>query len=113
MDPCAANDLSNHTVYINHLLRASVDFVGKVVSLFFNMLSRFVIAFLPRSKRLLILWLQSPSAMILEPKIIKSVTVSIVSPSIHYKSFLFCSLWELYLFVLVDPLEMDFVPYKH
>ena len=51
--------------------------------------------------------------MILEPKIIKSVTVSIVSPSIHYKNFLFCSLRELYLFILVDPLEMDFVPYKH
>ena len=57
MDPCAANDLSNHTVYINHLLRASVDFVGKVMSLLFNMLSRFVITFLPRSKCLLILWL--------------------------------------------------------
>ena len=57
MDPCAANDLSNHTVYINHLLRASVDFVGKVMSLLFNMLPRFVIAFLPRSKCLLILWL--------------------------------------------------------
>ena len=50
-------------------------FVGKVMSLFFNMLSRFVIAFLPRSKRLLISWLQSPSAVILELKKIKSVTV--------------------------------------
>ena len=57
-------------------------FVRKVMSLLFNMLSRLVIAFLPRSKRLLILWLQSPSAVILEPKKIKSVTVSIVSPSI-------------------------------
>ena len=57
-------------------------FVGKVMSLLFNMLSRLVIAFLPRSKRLLISWLQSPSAVILEPKKIKSVTVSIVSPSI-------------------------------
>ena len=56
-------------------------FVGKVMSLIFNMLSRLVIAFLPRSKRLLILWLQSPSAVILEPKKINSVTVSIVSPS--------------------------------
>ena len=54
-------------------------FVGKVMSLLFNMLSRVVIAFLPRSKRLLISWLQSPSAVILEPKKIKSVTVSIVS----------------------------------
>ena len=53
--------------------------VGKVMSLLFNMLSMLVIAFLPRSKRLLISWLQSPSAVILEPKKIKSVTVSIVS----------------------------------
>ena len=50
-----------------------------------NMLSRLVITFLPRSKRLLISWLQSPSAVILEPKKIKSVTVSIVSPSICYE----------------------------
>ena len=57
-------------------------FVGKVVSLLFNMLSRLVIAFLPRSKHLLISWLQSPSAVILEPPKIKSLTVSIVSPSI-------------------------------
>ena len=57
-------------------------FVGKVMSLLFNMLSRFVIAFPPRSKHLLISWLQSPSAVILEPKNIKSVTVSIVSPSV-------------------------------
>ena len=54
-------------------------FVGKVMSLLFNMLSRFVIAFLPRGKLLLTSWLQSPSAVILEPKKIKSVTVSIVS----------------------------------
>ena len=54
-------------------------FAGKVMSLLFNTLSRFVIAFLPRSKRLLISWLQSPSAVILEPKKIKSVAVSIVS----------------------------------
>ena len=59
--------------------------VGKVMSLLFNMLSRFVITFLPRSKRLLISWLQSPSAEILEPKKIKSVTVSLVSPSICYE----------------------------
>ena len=51
-------------------------FVGKVMSLLLNMLSRLVIAFLPRSKHLLISWLQSPSAVILEPKKIKSVTVS-------------------------------------
>ena len=54
-------------------------FVGKVMSLLFNMLSRLVITFLPRSKHLLILWLQSPSAVILEPKKIKSATVSTVS----------------------------------
>ena len=60
-------------------------FVGKVMSLLFNMLSRLVIAFLPRSKRLLISWLQSPSAVILEPRKIKSATVSTVSPSICYK----------------------------
>ena len=57
-------------------------FVGKIIFLLFNMLSRLVITFLPRSKRLLISWLQSPSAVILEPKKIKSVTISIVSPSI-------------------------------
>ena len=51
-------------------------FVAKVMSLLFNIVSRFVIAFLPRSKRLLISWLQSPSAVILEPKKIKSTTVS-------------------------------------
>ena len=55
--------------------------VGKVMSLLFNMLSRLVIAFLPKSKRLLISWLQSPSAVILEPQKIKSDTVSTVSPS--------------------------------
>ena len=58
--------------------------VGKVMSLFFNTPSRFVIAFLPRSKRLLISWLQSPSAVILEPRKIKSATVSTVSPSISH-----------------------------
>ena len=57
-------------------------FVGQVMSLLFNMLPRFVIAFLPRSKCLLISWPQSPPMVILEPKKIKSVTVSIVSPSI-------------------------------
>ena len=60
-------------------------FVGKEMSLLFNMLSRLVITFLPRSKRLLISWLQSPSAVILEPKKRKSVTVSIVSPSIYHE----------------------------
>ena len=60
-------------------------FVGKVMSLLLNMLSRLVITFLPRSKRLLISWLQSPSAVILEPKIIKSDAVSTVSPSISHE----------------------------
>ena len=60
-------------------------FVGKVMSLLFNTLSRFVIAFLPRSKCLLISWLQSLSSVILEPNKIKSVTVSIFSPSICHK----------------------------
>ena len=59
-------------------------FVGKVMSPLFNMLPRLVIAFLPKSKRPLISWLQSPSAVILEPKKIKSVTASIVSPFICY-----------------------------
>ena len=60
-------------------------FVGKVMSLLFNMLSGLAITFLPRSKRLLISWLQSPSAVILEPKKIKSVTVSIVSPPVYHE----------------------------
>ena len=71
---------SIHDYWENH----SFDrwtFVGKVMSLLFNMLSRLVIAFLPRSKRLLISWLHSPSAVILEPKKIKFVTVSTVFPS--------------------------------
>ena len=60
-------------------------FVGKVMSLLLNMLSRLVITFLPRSNRLLISWLQSPSAVILETPKIKSVTVSTVSPSIYHE----------------------------
>ena len=60
-------------------------FVGKVISLLFNTLSRLVITFLPRNKRLLISWLQSPSPVILEPPKIKSATVSLVSPSIFHE----------------------------
>ena len=60
-------------------------FVGKAMSLVFNMLDRLVIVFLPRSKCLLISWLQLPSAVILEPKKIKSLTVFIVSPSICHE----------------------------
>ena len=62
-----------------------LNFVGKVMFLLLNMLSSLVITFLPRSKRLLISWLQSPSAMILETKKIKSDTVSTVSPSISHE----------------------------
>ena len=62
-----------------------MDLFGKVMSLLFNMLSRLLIVFLSRSKHLLISWLQSPSAVILETKKIKSVTVSIVSPSICHE----------------------------
>ena len=62
-----------------------LHFVGKVMSLLFNIPSRLLITFLPMSKHLLISWLQSPSAVILEPKKIKSITVSIVSPSICHE----------------------------
>ena len=60
-------------------------YVGKIMSLLFNILSRLAITFLPRSKRLLISWLQSPPAVILEPQNIKSDTVSTVSPSISHE----------------------------
>ena len=77
----------------------SWTFVGKVMSLLFNTLSSLVITFLPRSKHLLISWLQSPSAVILEPRKIKSATVSTVSPSICHEVmgpdamiFVFCML---------------------
>ena len=63
-------------------------FADKVMSLLFNMLSRLVITFLPRSKHLLISWLQSPSAVILEPRKIKSATVSTVSPSVYHEVML-------------------------
>ena len=73
-------------------------FVGKVMSLLFNMLSRLVITFLPRSKRLFIPWLQSPSAVILEPQKIKSDTVSTVSPSIR------CRYNNYYVFLMDCPI---------
>ena len=69
-------------------------FVGKVLSLLFNRLSSLVIAFLPRSKSLLISWLQSPSAVIFEPKKIKSLTVSIVFPSICHEVALDAMKWN-------------------
>ena len=75
--------LSHPYMTIGKAIALSIQtFVDKVMSLLFNMPSRFVITFLPQSKYLLISWLQSPSAVILEPKKIKSVTVSIVSPSL-------------------------------
>ena len=73
-----------HDYWKNHGL-TRWTFVGKAMFLLFNWLSRWVIAFLPRSKCLLISWLQSPSAVILEPRRIKSLTISIVSPSICYE----------------------------
>ena len=74
----------SHPHMKNHALTIQT-FVSKLTSLLFNMLSGFVIAFLPRSKCLLISWLQSPSAAILEPKQIKSLTFHIVSPTICYE----------------------------
>ena len=62
-----------------------MDICSKVMSLLFKTMSRLVIAFLPRSKQLLISWLQSPSTVILKPKTIKSVTVYIVSPSVCHE----------------------------
>ena len=76
--------ISVHGYWKNHSVDYT-DFASKVMSLLFNMLSMFVIAFLPKSKCLLISWLQSPSAVILEPKKIKSVTVSIFYPSICHE----------------------------
>ena len=73
---------SIHDYWKNH----TFDLLDKMMSLLFNMLSRFIIVFLPRSKRLLILWLWSPCTVILEPKKIKSVTVSTVSPSVSHFS---------------------------
>ena len=92
-------------------------FVAKVMSLLFNMLSRLVITVLPRSKHLLISWLQSPSAVILEPRKIKSVTVSIVSPSIchemmgcHDLSFLNVVLSQLFNSLLSSSSKGSEVP---
>ena len=75
---------SIHDYWKNHRFDRQT-FVGQVISLLFNMLSRLVITFLPRSKHLLISWLESPSAVILEPPKIKSDTVSTVYPSISHE----------------------------
>ena len=69
------------------------NFVGKVMSLLLNMLSRLVITFLPKSKRLLISWLQSPSAVILETHKIKSATVSTIFPSIFHEVIVCHAMW--------------------
>ena len=74
-----------HTTAGKNILLTRQTFVAKVMSLLFKMLSRLVIAFLPKNKCLLISWLQSHSAVILEPKKMKSVTASIVSPSICHE----------------------------
>ena len=81
---CSPTLTSIHDHWKNHSLDRQT-FVDKVMSLLFNMLSRLLITFLPRSKRLLISWLQSPPAVILEPPKIKSDTVSTVSPSISHE----------------------------
>ena len=74
-----------HTTTGKTIALTRQNFVGKVISLFFNTLSRLVLTFLPGSKYLLISWLQSPSAVILEPRKIKSATISTVSPSISHE----------------------------
>ena len=76
---------SIHDDWKNHIALTRRTFVGKVMSPLFNMLSRFVMAFCPKSKLLLISWLQSPSPVIWEPRKIKSATVSIASPSICHE----------------------------
>ena len=81
---CGPNLTSIHDYQKNPIFDYT-DIFGKTMSLLFNMLSKFVTAFLPKSKPLLISGLLSPSAVILEPKKVKSVTVSIVSPSIYHE----------------------------
>ena len=83
-------------------------FVGKVMSLLFNILCRSLIAFLPRSKHLLISWLQSPSAVILEPKKIKSVTVSIISPSICHEVMGLDAMILVFFFFNLSFLNVEF-----
>ena len=83
-----------HDYWKNIVLTMQI-IVGKVISLLFNTLSRFAIAFLPRSKCLLVLWLQTPSTVILEPKKIKSVTVSIFSPEVLGPDAMILVFWML------------------
>ena len=82
---CLESNSHIHTWPLEIITLTRRTFVDKVMSLLFNMLSRLVITFLPKSMRLLISWLQSPSAVILEPRKIKSATVSTVFPSICHK----------------------------
>ena len=82
---CYSPTLTSICDYEKNIVLMRWTFVGKVMSLLFNMLSRLVIIFLPRSKCLLISWLKSPSAVILEPPKMKSLTVSTVSPSICHE----------------------------
>ena len=100
-------------VQLSHPYMSRQTFVGKVMSVLFNMLSRFVIAFLPGSKCLLISRLQSLSAVILEPKKIKSVTVSIVSPSICHEVMgldaVVLVFWILYLKPAVPLCSFTFI----
>ena len=85
------------------------------MSLLFNMLPRFVVPFFPRSKCLLISWLQSPSAVILEPKKVKSVTVSIVSPSICHEvmGLNFCEIYHIYFEGLSQWYNSEEFAYKY
>ena len=84
--PSLWSNSHNHTWLLEKTIALTMQsFVGKIMSLLFNMLSKFVVAFLSNSRHLLISWLQSPSTVMLEPKKIKSVTVSIVSQSIFMK----------------------------
>ena len=86
-------------------------FAGKVMSLLFNMLSRFVMAFLPRGTPLIISWLQSPSAVIFEPKKIKSLTVSVVSPSICLEVMILHV--AMLLFILYSSVQLDVFFYEY
>jgi len=87
-------------------------FVDKVMSLLFNMLSRLVITFLPRSKRLLISWLQSPSATILEPRKIKSATVSTISPSICHEAMGLDAMILVKKIIFQAPFYLALSPFK-
>ena len=102
--PYSPNFTSIHD-YCKNCSFDKMDFVGKVMSLLFNMLSRLIIAFLPRSKHLPISWLQSPSSVTLEPPKIKSATVCIVSPSICHEVMgpdaMILVFWMLRFFFLI------------